>query len=255
MRVPGVIKLRNGDYTPLSLHIDIEETLEIRTSIIHHTADIFDPDIFIVDKEPLGLRGEVDDTLVMLKERGTADPRPARRHGRARRLVPEWERKKVVPALRDLYDEIWVYGLPQICDPLEGIDLPKSVRAQVIYTGYLHRTLPQGPASGTPLIKIDEPYLLVTTGGGGDGEDVIDWVLRAYEHDPDQPLPALLVLGPFMQSDRQAEFLQRAAKLDNVEAITFDAQLETSDGQGARRGRAWAATTRSARSSPSTSGR
>ncbi len=141
-------------------------------------------------------------------------------------LVPEWERKKVVPALRDLYDQIWVYGLPQICDPLEGIDLPKSVRRKMIYTGYLHRTLPTGPSTSAPLAKIDEPYLLVTTGGGGDGEDVIDWVLRAYENDPNQPHPALLVLGPFMHSDRQSDFLARAAKLDNVEAITFDAQME-----------------------------
>jgi predicted glycosyltransferase len=35
-----------------------------------------------------------------------------------------------------------------------------------------------------------------------------------------------MVLGPFMHSDRQAEFLARAAKLDKVEAITFDAQME-----------------------------
>ena len=63
MRVPGVIKLRNGEYTSLNLHIDIEETLAMRASIIHHTAEIFDPDLFIVDKEPLGLRGEVRPTL------------------------------------------------------------------------------------------------------------------------------------------------------------------------------------------------
>jgi predicted glycosyltransferase len=227
VRIPGVIKLRSGDYTPLSLLIDIEETLELRASIIQHTADIFDPDIFIVDKEPLGLRGEVHDTLVMLKERGTRLVLGLRDiMDEPAALVPEWERKKVVPALRDLYDQIWVYGLPQICDPLEGIDLPKSVRRKMIYTGYLHRTLPQGPASVTPLAKIEEPYLLVTTGGGGDGEDVIDWVLRAYENDRHQPYPALLVLGPFMHSDRQSEFIQRAARLDNVEAITFDAQIE-----------------------------
>ncbi len=94
------------------------------------------------------------------------------------------------------------------------------------YTGYLHRSLPQGPVPALPLQKIDDDYLLVTTGGGGDGEDVIDWVLRAYEHDPRLPHPALLVLGPFMQSERQSEFIQRAAKLDNVEAITFEAQME-----------------------------
>jgi predicted glycosyltransferase len=227
IRIPGVIKLRSGDYTPLSLLIDIEETLELRASIIRHTAEIFDPDIFIVDKEPLGLRGEVHDTLVMLKERGTQLVLGLRDiMDEPALLVPEWERKKVVPALRDLYDQIWVYGLPQICDPLEGIDLPKSVRRKMIYTGYLHRTLPTGPSSSAPLAKINEPYLLVTTGGGGDGEDVIDWVLRAYENDPNQPHPALLVLGPFMHSDRQSDFIARAAKLPNVEAITFDAQME-----------------------------
>ncbi|MEE2981049.1 MAG: hypothetical protein VYA71_05835, partial [Pseudomonadota bacterium] len=52
IRVPGVIKLRNGEYTSLNLHIDIEHTLARRTSIMRHAAEIFDPDIFIVDKEP-----------------------------------------------------------------------------------------------------------------------------------------------------------------------------------------------------------
>src|SRR5258705_8396530 len=37
VRVPGVIKLRNGEYTSLNLHIDIEETLKLRGSIIEHT--------------------------------------------------------------------------------------------------------------------------------------------------------------------------------------------------------------------------
>src|SRR5215471_9090281 len=228
VRVPGVIKLRNGDYTSLNLHIDIEQTLQIRSSIIRHTADIFDPDIFIVDKEPLGLRGEVEETLLMLKDRGVPlilglrdvmdDPDL---------LAPEWERKNVLPALRDLYDDIWVYGLPQICDPLEGVDLPKSVRKRVTFTGYLYRSLPTKPTPPTPLLKIAEPFILVTTGGGGDGEAIIDWVLRAYESDASLPYPALLVLGPFMHSDRQTEFLLRASRLKRVEAITFDAQLES----------------------------
>jgi predicted glycosyltransferase len=95
------------------------------------------------------------------------------------------------------------------------------------YTGYLHRSLPTKPTPPTPLLKIAEPFILVTTGGGGDGEAIIDWVLRAYETDSSLPYPALLVLGPFMHSDRQAEFLLRASRLKRVEAITFDAQLES----------------------------
>src|SRR3546814_5602654 len=69
VRIPGVIKLQNGEYTPLKLPMDIEETVALRASIIRHTALSFDPAVFIVDKEPHGLRGEVLDTLQALTER------------------------------------------------------------------------------------------------------------------------------------------------------------------------------------------
>ncbi len=226
VRVPGVIKLRNGEYTSLNLHIDIKETLAIRASIIRHTAAAFAPDLFLVDKEPLGLRGEVAGTLAMLKARGVPlilglrdvmdDPSL---------LEPEWKRKNVLPAVRDLYDEIWVYGLPQICDPLAGIALPKSVRRKITYTGYLHRVV-CNPNQGYVKNLPDEPYLLVTTGGGGDGDALIDWTLRAYESGAELPYPAVFVLGPFMQPESQSEFLRRAERLKNVHAITFDANME-----------------------------
>jgi predicted glycosyltransferase len=142
-------------------------------------------------------------------------------------LVPEWKRKKVLPALKNLYDDIWVYGLPQICEPLAELELPESVLKKVTYTGYLPRRVPTTPNPSPPPEITKNPYLLVTTGGGGDGEGLIEWVLRAYETDPMLPYPALLVLGPFMQSDKQAEFLNRASSLERVEAITFDQHMES----------------------------
>jgi predicted glycosyltransferase len=228
VRVPGVIKLRNGDYTSLALHIDIEETLAIRASIVRHTAEAFEPDLFIVDKEPLGLRGEVADTLDLLKGRGVPlvlglrdvldDPI---------NLHQEWARKRAIPALQDFYDEIWVYGMPDICNPLAGIGLPECIRDKVRFTGYLRRDLPAEPVAHSPPAKIAAPYVLVTPGGGGDGQEMVDWVLRAYETAPDLPYPALIVLGPFMASEDQADFLARCERLPNVEAITFDAHMES----------------------------
>jgi predicted glycosyltransferase len=227
VRVPGVIKLRNGEYTPLNLHLDIGETLSMRASIIQHTAEMFDPDVFIVDKEPVGLRGEVLETLKSLKRRGTRLVLGLRDvMDEPRLLEPEWQRKKALPALRDLYDEVWVYGLPQICDPLEGIAMPLRVRHKMVYTGYLHREVPRDGAPPRLPEITNRPFLLVTTGGGGDGDGLIEWVLRAYEHDPLLPYPALLVLGPFMHAERQAEFMDRAKKLKRVDAITFHGQLE-----------------------------
>jgi predicted glycosyltransferase len=227
LRIPGVIKLRNGEYVSLNLHIDIEETLAMRSSIIRHTAEIFDPDILIVDKEPLGLRGEVRPTLDLLRARGTPlvlglrdvmdDPGA---------LETEWARKNAVPALRDYYDEIWVYGLPQICDPLAGLALPAGVRGRMVYTGYLRRTAPAVPPAAQLGDLPDGDFLLVTAGGGGDGDGLIDWVLAAYEHDPGGLPAALLVFGPFMLPDSQAAFAARAAGLAKVRTLTFDARLE-----------------------------
>jgi predicted glycosyltransferase len=95
----------------------------------------------------------------------------------------------------------------------------------MVYTGYL----PREAAADAPKVRLEKirpPYILVTVGGGGDGEAIIDWVLRAYESGTALPYPALLVLGPFMGSDHQNDFLDRAEKLDDVEAITFDAHIE-----------------------------
>ena len=228
VRIPGVIKLRNGEYVSLNLHIDIEETLAMRSSIIRHTADIFDPDILIVDKEPLGLRGEVRPTLDLLRARGTPlilglrdvmdDPSA---------LETEWERKHAIPALSEYYNEIWVYGLPQICDPLAGLDLPASVRRRMVYTGYLRRHIPAAATTAAQLADLpDGEFLLVTGGGGGDGDGLIDWVLAAYQSDPGGLPPVLLVFGPFMMPDHQAAFAARAARLPKVRTITFDARLE-----------------------------
>ncbi len=226
VRIPGVIKLRNGAYSSLSLHMNISEVLRLRESIIRHTAETFQPDIFMVDKEPLGLRGEIEDTLNVLKARGTRlvmglrdvmdDPKLLER---------EWRRKNPIPALRDLYDDILVFGLPQICETLKGLDIPQTVADKVKYTGYLRRELPArlGPvAAGVP----NEPYVLVVTGGGGDGEDVVDWVLSAYEAHPEIRHPAMLVFGPFMDVERRESFQARADRLERVSAITFDAHIE-----------------------------
>jgi predicted glycosyltransferase len=228
IRVPGVIKLRNGEYTSLNLHLHIEETLRLRSSIITHTAEIFKPDLLIVDKEPLGLRGEVLETLELMRERGVPAVLGLRDvMDEPAQLEPEWTRKNVVPALQRYYSDMWVYGLPQICDPLAGITLPAGVRKQMNYTGYLRRTAPGHNAIDPAIGFGDAPFILVTPGGGGDGEDLIDWVLSAYEADARLPYPALLVFGPFMQPEQQAGFQQRVARLARVKAITFDARIET----------------------------
>lgn len=228
VRIPGVIKLRNGEYTPLSLSLNIEHILAIRSSIIEHTAQVFDPDILIVDKEPLGLRGEILGTLEMLKARGKArlvlglrdvmdDPAFLRE---------EWTRKNVDPALEELYDEIWIYGPPDLHDPLAGMNLPATVHAKALNTGYLRRNVPADARITEPLPFDDEPFILVTPGGGGDGVEMVDWVMRAYEARTRPLFPALIVLGPFMPASATADFMARAEQLRDVHILRFLPTIE-----------------------------
>ena len=73
----------------------------------------------------------------------------------------------------------------------------------------------------------DEPYVLVTTGGGGDGARILDWVLRAYETDPALRQHALLVYGPFLDATARQQYDERVNALDGrVTALSFHPRLE-----------------------------
>ena len=226
VRMPGVIKLKDGEYTSLGLHIDLEQTMSMRESIIYHTAAIFKPDIFLVDKEPAGLKGEVVSTLKMLKEQGTINVLGLRDiMDEASALKAEWERKQIKPILDELYHDIWVYGLREMGNPVESIGLTDSIKRKISYTGYLESELPSDRNWVAP-VNIDDPYILITAGGGGDGVEMIDWVINAYETDAQIPHRAVIVTGPFMPPTHQQEFHDRCESLDKVEIINFDTNIE-----------------------------
>ena len=226
VRIPGIIKLKDGEYTPLGLHIDLEQTLQMRESIIYHTAATFKPDLFLVDKEPTGLQGEVTSTLEMLKQQGCVNVLGLRDvMDEVTQLKQEWARKKVPPVLDSLYHDIWVYGLRDMGSPVEGLNLSPAILAKIVYTGYLGREIPSDRNWVAPL-DLDDPFILVTAGGGGDGVEMVDWVMRAYESGADLRYRAIIVTGPFMPPAEQQEFHERCDSLDNVKILTFDSHIE-----------------------------
>lgn len=226
VRLPGVVKLPDGRYASHNLGLDIEDTVRLREALLFAADESFAPDLIIVDKEAWGFRNELAPTLAAAKKRGARivlgvrdvldDPETLRK---------EWERKGAIAAIDRFYDEIWIYGLPEICEPLAGLPLSKAVKSRIRYTGYLRRDTPDWPEIGPA--SPPEPYVLVTTGGGGDGEDLIDWALSAYEADPDIPLHGVLVYGPFLKAPRRAEFDRRAAAMEGrVTTLSFDPRIE-----------------------------
>ena len=231
IRLPGVTKKSDGSYVSETLGLDIEETTALRSGLIKSAVEIFDPDLLIVDKEPTGFRGELMPALHWLKRNSPAKLVLGLRDvlDEPDVLAAEWARKGAVEATEEFYDDIWVYGLESIYDPTVGLNFAAAVRDRMHFTGYIRRKVTS--------VRHDnvEPYILITPGGGGDGEAMVNLVLAAYEQDPDLSPKAVLVYGPFLSGDKSAEFEARVEKLHGrVRTLGFESKIENlfADAQG-----------------------
>jgi predicted glycosyltransferase len=226
VKIPSVIKLYNGEYTSLSQHINIEETIEWRAKIILSTAESFEPDLLIVDKEPLGLKKELLPTLHFLKERGcrlivglrdVLDDEEL--------LAAEWARNDTLHHIERFYDNIWIYGPDGFWNPLNGLPLPKRLAEICTYTGFLRREMPQVVPKRE--VALPPKYILVTAGGGGDGASLMRAAIRARAIDPRGCLPFVMVLGPFMSSEERTSIRHLAADDPDILILDFVNQPES----------------------------
>ncbi len=223
VRIPGVIKLKDGSYTSLGLHIDLDQTMAMREAIIRQTAAVFNPDLFLVDKEPLGLEGEVKRTLKMLRKRGARTVLGLRDVIDApEALRDEWSRKAALPALQNLYDEIWIYGLEAFYHPLRGIDLDSAIHRKTVFTGYLKRP----PVEDSFVQQIDKPYLMISPGGGKDGEEMVESALQALSISR-RSAAVLVVLGPFMDEEKRIHFKHRTQSMPNMTVLDYHPRIES----------------------------
>lgn len=226
VRVPGMIKRSNTIYVPHTINIDAHHALHIRQSIIEATAKAFDPKLFIVDKVPLGLKGELKPTLewfrdhrpktkIVLGLRDVLDDAESTRR--------EWEQKKFVEVLDELYSEIWIYGNKDLYDPVVEYAMPERISKKVVYTGYIPR--PKPPRKYFDKGKGRKKLVVVTTGGGGDGYPVLDNYLGMLEQNGSSPFRSLVITGPFIPRDQLDDLVERA-RARNVPLVSFMKKIE-----------------------------
>jgi predicted glycosyltransferase len=145
VRIPGMIKKTSEEYLPLSIKINARHALDIRKNIITATAKTFQPQLFIVDKEPLGLRKEVLPTLRWL-QRSRPDTRAILGlrdiMDDAAVVKKDWTEKGVYETLESLYSEIWVYGIQGFYNPIVEYDITESISRKIHFTGYIPRKIP-----------------------------------------------------------------------------------------------------------------
>lgn len=223
VRMPGMIKKTNTIYVPHSIKVDPKIAIAIRKNIISSTAKAFKPDLFIVDKVPSGLKGEVLPTLKWIKKHlpctrvvlGLRDILDDAESTRA-----DWAKKKFPEILRDLYSEIWVYGEKELYDPIEEYAFPDDIAAKTVFTGYIPRKVPK-----VRKVKRKHKQVVVTIGGGGDGYSVLDNYLKMLESNGVVDFKTLMITGPFLDPERLDELADRARAL-KVQIKPFVKNLE-----------------------------
>jgi len=220
LALPGLGKSLSGSYHPRSLGISLEELIRLRADTILAAVQSFGPDVLIVDKKPLGVERELEPTVEWLHARGTARLVLGLRDvlDAADAVEREWEAEDSEATIRDRYDAVWVYGDPNVYDPVAEYGFSPEIAAKVRYSGYLDGRAGQPPAASTPgrdpLANLGLPpgrLALCVVGGGEDGFRIADAFARAE-------LPAgmngVILTGPFMPAERSELLRLRAVGRD-----------------------------------------
>lgn len=234
VKLPAVAKASNGCYRSRSLGVSLDEMVRIRADLLATTVRAFCPDLVLVDHAPVGMQGELWPAFDWLQRQAS---RPFVVLGLrdiiddADRVRREWDGLGAWRALDALYDRVLVYGDPAILTTASELELPDRLPEKVRFVGYLSRPAPSG-ACAEPAY----PMILVTTGGGGDGHDVLrayaDF-LRAWRGGV--PFRSVIVTGPFLPDRARAEVAARCRGLQlPVEILPFveglDALLPAASG-------------------------
>lgn len=203
--LPAIQKTDDGEYRPRRWNVALRQLIEIRARIIRGALGAFRPDVLIVDTEPCGAFRELEATLRLLRLRGTRcvlGMRDIRDHPDAVRR--EWRAAGVDAAIRDYYDEVWVYGDRAVFDVAREYGLAADIAARMRYTGYLDQRrrleLVQPGDDGPKLLATlpEGRMILCTLGGGQDGARLANAFV-------DAALPpgafGVLLAGPQMPED------------------------------------------------------
>ena len=228
VKLPSVVKVGADDYVPRSLCVPLAPIWNTRRDIILSAARHFRPDAFIVDHTPAGFKGEVVPTLRVLAEES---PRRTRLILGLRDILDEaprvresWTRDGVYGLLDRYYDLILVYGQRDVYDVVTEYRLSPHAAARTRYVGYLRREPGARPPEDIrrELDLRTDRLVVVTTGGGGDGYELLRAVLESLRGMARAPrFDCLLIGGPLMDPAEREIVVSTVRTLPNARFLAF----------------------------------
>ena len=218
--LPSYSKSTDGDYRSRHLDMETRELANLRAHTINVSVPAFDPDLLIVDNVPRGALNELDAVLATLSSRGRTRCVLGLRDvlDAPQRVAREWEARNNLAAIDWHYDQVWVYGDPDIYNLCDEYGFGPGFATKARFTGYLDARKRATPKVGTSApVQADapaQPYNLCLVGGGQDGFELA----RAFAQCP-QPEGSVgvLISGPFMKPELMLELESLAAnRLDFI---------------------------------------
>lgn len=230
VKLPALSKSSSGVYKPRALPLSINHVITWRQQMIMQAAINFKPHIFLVDKSPAGVQGEL---LPVLRYLSTWSPETVLVLGMRdiedspEKTRTEWAFNGVPQLMDEVYDVILHYGQREFFDPVSAYHLSSSAAAKVVETGYLGQVqVTRGPSWVRRELGVNgDPLVVVTVGGGGDGYPILKTYLDTLSATSEEPpFHSLVVTGPLM-STHQRELLRQANHQSHLTLMDFTPDL------------------------------
>ncbi|NNE04972.1 MAG: hypothetical protein HKO64_00995 [Xanthomonadales bacterium] len=225
LKLPAVSKDLGGEYIPRTLAGGLAETIELRSRLITESYKAFDPHAIIVDHQLTGLK---DEALTMLQLASAAGKHLI--YGMRDVLdspgVVEsaWDNNQHRWALEHAFDQICVYGAAEVFDPRRQYGVLDGLQDKVVFTGYITPPLNTVQRQAIPSIRKN---VVVTMGGGQDGEERIEQYLDALASS-EVHWNSHIITGPLMDRIAVRRFKRRILKqgwVDRVRITRFYADM------------------------------
>jgi predicted glycosyltransferase len=195
VKIPAVGKDEVGRYVPRSLDLPLEDLIELRRQLILAAYRSFDPDVILVDHQPVGLLGEMLEVLEQARDAGKLLAFGCRDIVDAPAVVEKsWSVPACKLALEHFYDHVFIYGDQRVFDPVREYEPLRRIEEKVSVSGYVVNGSGHEPRKPQPGKK---PRVLVTLGGGDDGTERIRNYLDALRLGP-VGWTSHIVAGPLM---------------------------------------------------------
>ncbi len=204
IKLPCLTRTVKGEYEAKFLDLEFDQILRLRSNLIQSSIQDFDPDLILVDKKPFGVGDELVNALTELQSQGH----------RAKLVLllrdildtPEstmrvWKKNHYHEAIQTFYDQVLVVGSPEIFDLRKEYEFPNAIHDKVRFCGYIAREA--GRKSREQMREqiglVDEQLVLVTTGGGEDGYQLLRCYLQGLKlQKPATATKTLVICGPEM---------------------------------------------------------